>query len=109
MDNIQNFLKDLNLGAIEKKREEISKRLAKMSIEADAGGGAVRTSMDGNGKLLSLELKEELFQPENKDFLTSLVIASINKNQQKVAESTRNIAMENMMESLPNILNNLKG
>ena len=86
----------------------MDQKLAKMSIEAAAGGEAVRTQMDGNGKLLSLTIDESLFDPKNKEFLTDLVIASININREKVREATKNFAMENMMESLPDMLNNLK-
>ena len=107
MNNLEELLKKLNVAEIEKKREAMKKKLSQTFTEASSGGGVVRTKMDGNGKLVSLEIDDTLLDTNNKTSLQDLIIASININKEKVTEATQNIAMENMMESLPGLLKNL--
>lgn len=58
-----------------KAQEEI----AEMETEATSGGGAVRAVVQGTSTLKSLEIKQEVVDPEDIEMLQDLVLAAVNE------------------------------
>ena len=81
---------------MERKQEEVQEA----EYSASAGGGAVSVTVNGSHELLSLDIKEEVVDPEEIDMLEDLLIAAINEANRKAAE-----AMENSMNSVTGGLN----
>lgn len=59
--------------------EEKQKEFAEKTFEATAGGGAVKATVSGEGKLLSIKLQEEVVDPEDVEMLEDLVVAAVNE------------------------------
>lgn len=57
--------------------EKKQKKLDKQEFSKNAAGG-VSIVMNGKKELLKLEIKDELLDPEDKDFLEDLIIGAIN-------------------------------
>ncbi len=59
--------------------QEAQEQLAKETVTASAGGGAVKATMTGGLELVSLEIDPEVIDPEDVEGLQDLVIASVNE------------------------------
>ena len=56
----------------------MQEELADKTVEASAGGGMVRVVANGKQQLVSLEINQEVVDPEDVDMLQDLVLAAIN-------------------------------
>ena len=53
--------------------------LAKETVTASAGGGAVKATMTGGLDLVELEIDPEVLDPEDVEMLQDLVLAAVNE------------------------------
>ncbi len=72
------------------KLEKAQKELENMVMEADAGRGAVRVSVDGKQKVLSVKISPKVIDPAKPEELENLVLRAvneaINKSQKQAAK-----------------------
>jgi DNA-binding YbaB/EbfC family protein len=54
--------------------------LAKETVTASAGGGAVKATMTGGLDLVELEIDPEVLDPEDVEMLQDLVLAAVNES-----------------------------
>jgi DNA-binding YbaB/EbfC family protein len=57
---------------------KIQEELAKETVEASAGGGAVKATMTGQQKLVSVVIDPEVVDAEDVEMLQDLVVAAVN-------------------------------
>jgi DNA-binding YbaB/EbfC family protein len=57
---------------------KIQEELAKETVEASAGGEAVKATMTGQQKLVSIVIDPEVVDPEDVEMLQDLVVAAVN-------------------------------
>ncbi|RBL93568.1 YbaB/EbfC family nucleoid-associated protein [Chitinophaga flava] len=67
------------LTQIQQKMKEGKERLAKVTLEAEAGDGAVKVAVDGNRQVKSIEIAERLFAPEHKEEMEDLLLTALNR------------------------------
>ncbi len=72
--NIQKMMKDMQ--KMQSKLMQAQADLQNRDFTADAGGGAVSLTIDGNGKLKALKLDPKVVDPEDVEALEDLVIAA---------------------------------
>ena len=60
--------------------------LDKATLEASAGGGAVKVTVSGNQKLLSIKISPEAVDPNDVGMLEDLVLAAVNEGLEKARE-----------------------
>jgi DNA-binding YbaB/EbfC family protein len=81
---------------MQKKLGRIQEELASRTVEASAGGGMVRCTINGKQELLSLSIDREVVDPEDVEMLQDLVIAAVNeavkKSQEMVASEMGKVA-----------------
>jgi DNA-binding YbaB/EbfC family protein len=84
----------MNLSMLNQARElkanldKAQKELSKTVIEADSGKGAVRVTINGQQKILSIKISPEVIDPDNAKRLEELVLKAISEamdKSQKVA------------------------
>jgi DNA-binding YbaB/EbfC family protein len=63
---------------MQREMQKIQEELAKETVEATAGGGAVKASMTGQQKLVSVTIDPEVLDPDDVEMLQDLVVAAIN-------------------------------
>jgi hypothetical protein len=57
---------------------KIQEELSKETVEATAGGGAVKATMTGQQKLVGISIDPEVVDAEDVDMLQDLVVAAVN-------------------------------
>ena len=75
--NMNNLMKQAQ--RMQRQMEESQKELEEKEYEASVGGGAVKVKMSGKRELLSVELSEEVVDPDDIEMLQDLIVAAINE------------------------------
>lgn len=73
---------------MKKNLEKAQKELGKLIVEADSGRGAVRVTMNGQQKILSLKISPDAMDPKKPENLEKHVLKAINEatnKSQKIA------------------------
>lgn len=83
---------------------KVNDKLAKMSIEGDAGGGLVRIIVNGLKDIDSVTIDDSLMNVESKDMLCDLIITAHHVANGKVEEKVEKLTMESSMDFLPDLL-----
>jgi DNA-binding YbaB/EbfC family protein len=68
---------------VEKAVQDAKEKLHEVTVEADAGGGLVKVSMDGNCHVLRIEIDPKIVDPGDKSMLEDLVAAAVNAAAEK--------------------------
>jgi DNA-binding YbaB/EbfC family protein len=75
----------MNLSMLNQARElkanldRAQKELAKTVVEADSGKGAVKVTMNGQQKILSIKISPEVIDPDNAKRLEDLVLKAVSE------------------------------
>ncbi|MDZ7658919.1 YbaB/EbfC family nucleoid-associated protein [Fodinibius sp.] len=85
---------------LQEKVEEAKQELAKLEVEAEAGGGMVKVKANGKRQILSIKLDKDVIDPEDAEMMEDLVVAGVNKALDKAEEA----AQERMQETYKDIL-----
>jgi len=80
--------------------QQLDTDLADRSIDASAGAGMVRVTVDGRGFLRSLDIEPGVFQDHDADFLAELIVSAISEAQRR-ADDERQAAMQSVQTSAP--------
>ena len=80
--------------------QQLDTDLADRSIEATAGGGMVKATVDGRGFLRLLDLESGVFAEHDADFLAELILSAISEAQRR-ANDERQAAMQKVQASAP--------
>jgi DNA-binding YbaB/EbfC family protein len=91
----------MNLSSLNQARElkskldKAQKELSNTIVEASAGKGAVRVTMDGQQKVRSVQISPEVMDPEKPELLEELVAKAVNealaKSQKAAAKQLRGL------------------
>ena len=61
--------------------------LANLTVEASAGGGAVKVTMSGQQKILSVKISPEVVNPDDVEMLEDLVLGAVSEALAKSQEA----------------------
>ena len=70
-------------------QERLKRQMNELSVEATAGGGMVRVTMNGHKHLQKLEIDPEVVSKDDVDMLQDLITAAVNDAHRKVDESLK--------------------
>ena len=84
--NMQAMLKQAQ--KMQEDMERVQAELAEEVTEVTAGGGAVRISIKGSHEVLSIELDEDIVDPDDIETLQDLIIAAINEAVSNIEATT---------------------
>jgi DNA-binding YbaB/EbfC family protein len=62
---------------LKSKLQKTQKELAKMTVEAEAGNGAVKVTANGSQKILSIKISPDVVDPSNTKQLEKLVFKAV--------------------------------
>jgi len=77
------------LKQVQKMQEQLAKmqeELAERTVEATAGGGAVRAVVSGRQEVLRVEIAPEVLQEQDVEMLQDLIVAAVNEALKKSQE-----------------------
>ena len=72
---------------IQKKMEEAKEQLHELEVEAQAGGGMVKVTANGNREITSIKIDKDLVDPNDTEMLQDIVVAGINQALKKAEEA----------------------
>ena len=70
---------------------EAQKRLEESIFTGTAGGGMVKVEAKGDKRILSIEIDEDVLNPEDKDMIQDTIVAAINDVMRKIDEETQDV------------------
>lgn len=79
--------------------KEVKAQLANETVTAEAGGGMVKVTVNGNREVVSIVVEKDLIKPEDADMMQDLIVAGVNKAlfeaeqlaKKRLEDITRNI------------------
>ncbi len=74
---------------VQKKIESVQSELEDLHLEAEAGGGMVKVTVNGKMEVLRLDLSEEVLN-EDKDIIEDLIISAVNQAISRAQEESQN-------------------
>ena len=81
------------IGNIMKQAQKLQSKMMKLqaemenkTVEATAGGGMVKVVANGKQQILSIEIEQEVVDPEDVEMLQDLVVAAVNDALTKAGE-----------------------
>lgn len=77
------------LTEFQKKVDEVKRQLNELEVEAEAGGGMVRVTANGNREITSIKLDKDIVDPNDIEMLEDLVAAGINQALKKAEEAAQ--------------------
>ena len=75
--------------------EAMQKQMSAIVVEADAGHGAVKVTVNGSQKVLSVKIDPKVMDPDKPEKLENLIVQAINDGIQKAQKT----AAKQMMAS----------
>lgn len=85
--DMQKMLKEMQ--KMQSKMAKTQSELALQSYEAEAGGGAVKVTLNGNGLVTSIRINPEAVDKEDVEALEDLVQAAVNAAIKKKEDATQ--------------------
>lgn len=92
----------------QQKLKESKARLATITVDGEAGDGAVKVTVTGNREVKTLEIAERLLEKDNKEELEDLLITALNRAL-KNAENAWESEMKNVAGGMLGPLGGLLG
>jgi len=77
------------LTEFQKKVDEVKRQLNELEVEAEAGGGMVRVTANGNREITSIKLDKDIVDPNDIEMLEDLITAGINQAIKKAEEAAQ--------------------
>lgn len=74
----------------QKQMEKVQDELKQMTVEATAGGGAVRVVATGDQRVVSIDIDPAVIDPEDAEFLSEMILVAVNdamEQSQELAKS----------------------
>lgn len=88
---------------LQARMKEAQEQLGGITERAESGAGLVRVTINGNKKVVSLEIDNELIKPEDKEMLQDLLVAAINKAMESIEPKIKEHLQKSTEGLLPNI------
>ncbi|GAB4376043.1 MAG: YbaB/EbfC family nucleoid-associated protein [Acidobacteriota bacterium] len=73
----------------QKMQAKMQEEIAALRIEASAGGGAVRATVDGQKNLLALEIESDVLADADAEMVADLVLAAVRDAQGRVDDEVQ--------------------
>jgi DNA-binding YbaB/EbfC family protein len=95
------------------KIKEAQARLVHLTAEGESGAGLVKVLVNGERKVLKIQLDDALLNPQDKEMVTDLIVAATNKALEAIEQKIKiemKAATEGMIPNIPGMdLGNLFG
>ena len=85
---------------MQQKMAETQNALAEKTVTAEAGGGMVRVTANGAGRVTRIQMEKEIVSADDLELLEELVLAGVNK----ALEEAENMRAEEMRNSAGSFL-----
>jgi nucleoid-associated protein EbfC len=90
---------------LQARMKEAQEQLANITESAESGAGMVRVTVNGQKKIVKLEIDNDLVKPEDKEMLQDLVVAAVNKALDTIEPKIK----EHLQKATEGVLPNIPG
>lgn len=91
------------LKEVQAKMKEAQDNLQFITVTSESGAGLVKAKVNGLRKLISLEIDDSLLNKEDKEMVSDLIVAAVNKAMDEVGEKAKDEMKRQTEGLLPNI------
>jgi len=91
------------LKEVQAKMKEAQDNLQFIVVTSESGAGLVKAKVNGLRKLISLEIDDSLLNKEDKEMVSDLIVAAVNKAMDEVGEKAKDEMKRQTEGLLPNI------
>ncbi|MEP7169714.1 MAG: YbaB/EbfC family nucleoid-associated protein [Bacteroidota bacterium] len=95
------------LNEVKKKMDEIKTHLDTITVEGNAGDGAVQVLVNGNRIVKNISIEDALLTPERKEELQDLIEVAMNRaleKAQNISENEMQSAGKGLLPNIPGLL-----
>ena len=89
---------------MKKQMGKLEKKLKKLKVEAEAGGGLVKVEANGKQEILKIKIDPELVEKKDVKLLENLILSAVNEARKKASK----LAAEEMAKNMGNLPIDLK-
>jgi nucleoid-associated protein EbfC len=78
------------VGQMQEQMQQAQDQLAKETVDASAGGGMVRVTASGDGRIKEIKIDPKAVDPDDPEMLEDMILAAVNeaiRSAQSLAES----------------------
>jgi hypothetical protein len=97
------------MGNMEEKQKAMRKKLAEITVEAEAGDGAVRVQANANREIINIAIDREKLDWEDTEMVEDLVTVAVNLALERAAEKESEESERLIREMLPPGMEGLSG
>lgn len=90
---------------VQEKMKEAQSTLAQIEVEGESGAGLVKATVNGQKKVIKVEIDDSLVNSADKDIVQDLIVAAINK----AMEEADILAKEHLQKQTDGIMPNIPG
>ncbi len=88
---------------VQAKLKEAQENLQHITVTAESGAGLVKATVNGQRKLLKIEIDESILNATDQDMVNDLVVAAVNNAMLTASERAQEEMKKNTEGLLPNI------
>ncbi|MPR34038.1 YbaB/EbfC family nucleoid-associated protein [Salmonirosea aquatica] len=88
---------------LQARMKEAQEQLSGITESAESGAGLVRVTVNGQKKVVGLEIDNDLIKPDDKEMLQDLLVAAINKAMENIEPKIKEHLQKSTEGLLPNI------
>jgi len=96
-------------GNLEEKQKELRQKLAGITVEAEAGEGAVKVTANANREIVSISINKEALNWEDAEEVEDLVTVAVNRVLEQAAEKEASETRRLVQDMLPPGMEGLSG
>jgi hypothetical protein len=74
------------MGNMEERQKEMKAKLAEMTVEAEAGDGAIKVTANANREIVNISINKEALDWDDEEQVEDLMMVAINRALEKAAE-----------------------
>lgn len=89
------------MGDMQEKQKAMKEKLATITVEAEAGNGAVKIKANANKEILNISINKEDLQTDDMEELEDLLLIAVNEVLAKAMEKEQSETQDMIKDMLP--------
>jgi len=89
------------MGDMQEKQKAMKEKLATITVEAEAGNGAVKIKANANKEILNISINKEALQTDDMEELEDLLLIAVNEVLAKAMEKEQSETQDMIKDMLP--------
>jgi DNA-binding YbaB/EbfC family protein len=88
---------------VQAKLKKAKENLVNITVTSESGAGMVKATINGERKIIKLEIDPDIIKSDDKDMLQDLIVAAVNKGMEDIEEKIKEELKKSTEGMLPNI------